>query len=420
MFAIFKRELRSYFTSLVGYVVIGVMLAFIGLYYSANCLVYGTSDFSTVLYSTTLVMLFLLPALTMRSFADERRNKTDQLLLTSPVGIPSIVMGKYFAQLAVFAVPMAAAAIMPLVLTAFGTISLTSAYATWLAYFLMGAACIAIGTFVSALTENQIIAYLATFGALLICYLMNGIKSLFTSGNTLAFIVFCVVLAVVALLVGLACKNVTVGSAVFCGGAVVLVLLGAKGCLAAGITLPGVGYIDLGIAAPLLWEGLLVALAECARIADGMDGIVCGTSFAAMLGLMGVMTLLGWFPLGVLPAALAGSLMAFLLWNFPPAKLRLGSVGSLFLAGMLGCVPLCIGWPDLILPLALPFWLEGGMVALQILVCKASRGRRQLFRSAPLHRWLELRGQSAEQIFYTFCVIAMLGVALTVQLAKIS
>ena len=88
MFAIFKRELRSYFTSLVGYVVIGVMLAFIGLYYSANCLVYGTSDFSTVLYSTTLVMLFLLPALTMRSFADERRNKTDQLLLTSPVGIP--------------------------------------------------------------------------------------------------------------------------------------------------------------------------------------------------------------------------------------------------------------------------------------------------------------------------------------------
>ena len=161
MFAIFKRELRSYFTSLVGYVVIGVMLAFTGLYYSANCLVYGTSDFSTVLYSTTLVMLFLLPALTMRSFADERRNKTDQLLLTSPVGIPSIVMGKYFAQLAVFAVPMAAAAIMPLVLTAFGTISLTSAYATWLAYFLMGAACIAIGTFVSALTENQIIAYLA-------------------------------------------------------------------------------------------------------------------------------------------------------------------------------------------------------------------------------------------------------------------
>ena len=222
MFAIFKRELRSYFTSLVGYVVIGVMLAFTGLYYSANCLVYGTSDFSTVLYSTTLVMLFLLPALTMRSFADERRNKTDQLLLTSPVGIPSIVMGKYFAQLAVFAVPMAAAAIMPLVLTAFGTISLTSAYATWLAYFLMGAACIAIGTFVSTLTENQIIAYLATFGALLICYLMNGIKTMFTSGNLLGLIVFLVVLLIAAVLVGVLCKSLPVGLGVFGAGAVVL------------------------------------------------------------------------------------------------------------------------------------------------------------------------------------------------------
>ena len=203
-------------------------------------------------------------------------------------------------------------------------------------------------------------------------------------------------------------------------GAVVLVLLWAKGCLAAGITLPGAGYVNLSAAAPLVWEALLVALAECARIADGVDGIVCGTSFAAMLGLMCAMTVLGWFPLGVLPAALAGSLMAFLLWNFPPARLRLGSVGSLFLAGALGCVPLCIGWPDLSVPLCLPLWLEGGMVALQIIVYKATKGRKQLFRSAPLHRWLELRGQSAEHIFYIFCVIAMLGVALTLQLAKIS
>ena len=225
MAAIFKREVRSYFTSLIGYVVIGVMLTFLGLYYSADCLIYATSDFSTVLYSTVMVMLFLLPALTMRSFADERRNKTDQLLLTSPVGIPSIVLGKYLAQLAVFAVPMVVACIMPLVLTAFGTVSLTSAYATVLAYFLLGAACIAIGTFVSVLPENQIIAYLATFGILLVCYLMDGIKSLFTSGNTLAFVVFCVVLAIVSVLTGLICKNVTVGSAVFCGGAVVLILL---------------------------------------------------------------------------------------------------------------------------------------------------------------------------------------------------
>ena len=91
-----------------------------------------------------------------------------------------------------------------------------------------------------------------------------------------------------------------------------------------------------------------------------------------------------------------------------------------FLAGALGCVPLSVGWPGLTLPLALPYWLEGGMVALQIIVWKASGGRRQLFGTAPLHRWLEKRGRAPISIFYTFCVFAMLGVALAMQMAKIS
>lgn len=225
MKAIFKRELKSYFTGMIGYVVVAAISAFISLYYTANNLVYASPDFATALYSTSLVMLFVLPALSMRSFADERRNKTDQLLLTSPVGIPSIVLGKYFAQLAVFAVPVLAACVMPLILSLFGTVSFISSYAALLGYFLVGAACIAVGTCISALTENQIISYLATFGALLVCYMINSIQTLFTSGNTLAFIVFCVILAVAAVLIGLLCKNVTVGSAVFCVGAVVLVLL---------------------------------------------------------------------------------------------------------------------------------------------------------------------------------------------------
>lgn len=95
-------------------------------------------------------------------------------------------------------------------------------------------------------------------------------------------------------------------------GAVVLVLLGANGCLAGGMALPGAGYVGLGVLAPLLWEADLVALAESVRITDEMDGLCCGTAFAAMLGLMLCMTVLGWFPLAVLPAALAGALMAFL------------------------------------------------------------------------------------------------------------
>ena len=225
MKAILKRETRSYFTSVVGYVIIAAIFAFIALYYAANNLIYGSPDFASILYSSIMVLLFVLPALSMRSFADERRNKTDQLLLTSPVSIPAIVLGKYLAQLVVFAVPVAAACLLPLTLSLFGQVSFLSAYSALFAYFLAGAACIAIGTCISALTENQIISYLATFAVLLVSFLMNSIQTLFTTGNTMAFIVFCVLLVIVSVLVGLLCKNAAVGSAVFCVGAVALILL---------------------------------------------------------------------------------------------------------------------------------------------------------------------------------------------------
>ena len=88
-------------------------------------------------------------------------------------------------------------------------------------------------------------------------------------------------------------------------GTLVLALLGLNHCLPDGLALPGVGYCTLGPLAPVVWLAILVALAESARTADGMDGTVCGCAFIAMLGLMTAMTLLGWFPLGVLPAALA-------------------------------------------------------------------------------------------------------------------
>ena len=225
MAAIFKRETRAYYTGMIGYVTAAVSLFFLGLYFSNRNLMNASSDFASVLYTITMILLFLVPAISMRSFAEDRRNKTDQLLLTSPVSIPAIVLGKYLAQLAVFAVPVALAAVLPLTMGLFGTVSYVSAYAALFGYFLAGAACIAVGTFVSALTENQILSYLATFAVLLVCYMMNSIQTLFTSGNTMAFIVFGIVLAVAAVLVGLLCKNVTAGSAVFCVGAAALVLL---------------------------------------------------------------------------------------------------------------------------------------------------------------------------------------------------
>ena len=225
MTAIFKREFKSCFTGMIGWVIAAVSLFFLGLYFTNRNLLYASSDFASVLYTMTMILLFLLPAISMRSFAEERKNKTDQLLLTSPVSIPAIVAGKFLAELAVFALPLAAAVVMPLLLQAFGTVSLVAAYSALLGYLLLGGACLAVGTWISALTENQILAYLATFGALLVAYLMNGIQTMFTTGNPLAFIVFMIVLLVASVLVGVICKRLAAGAVVFCAGAVVLFVL---------------------------------------------------------------------------------------------------------------------------------------------------------------------------------------------------
>ena len=195
----------------------------------------------------------------------------------------------------------------------------------------------------------------------------------------------------------------------------VLGLLALNGCLPTGLILPGAGYVECALA-PLLWAVLLVAMAEAARVADGADGTVCGAAFVVMLGLMMLETQLGWFPLAVFPAALAGALMAFLLWDFPPAKLHPGRCGCLYAAGAIGCIPLCIGYAELSIPLALPFWVEGGMVVLQVLFCRWKG--RPLFAAAPLHRWLEKRGMSAVNIFYSLCALSVCGLALAVRLAR--
>ena len=197
--------------------------------------------------------------------------------------------------------------------------------------------------------------------------------------------------------------------------AAVLGLLALNGCLPTGFLLPGGSYVQCP-ATPVLAGLLLVALAECGRIADGADGTVCGAAFVSMLGLMLLETQLSWFPLAVLPAALAGALMAFLLWNFPPAKLRPGKCGCLFLAGAVGCIPLSIGYGELSVPLALPFWTEGGMVLLQILSYRIAG--KALFRTAPLHRWLEQRGTGAVNLFYSMCILSVCGLLLAMRLVR--
>lgn len=225
MTAIFLREFKDYFNSMLGWVLTGVMLLFGGLYFTAVNLQGGYTDLSYTLYSFIIVLLIFVPLLCMRSFAEEKRSRTDQLLLTSPVSIPGIVMGKYLSLLAMFAVPLGVYALYPLLMKALGAANFAASYSGLLAYFFLGAALIAVCMYLSTLTENQIVAALSGFGVLLVCYLMPAIQTLFTAGSSLALVVFAIILGAASLIIGLRSRSLVLGGGVFAVGCIALAVL---------------------------------------------------------------------------------------------------------------------------------------------------------------------------------------------------
>ena len=175
MRAIYKRELRSYFHSMIGYVFIAFLVAYTGIYFLAYNLNYGYPYFSYVLSGILFVYLVAIPILTMRCFAEDKKNKTDQMLLTAPVSLFQIVMGKYLAMITILGIPCAVYLLFPLMIKMQGTAYILSDYLSILVYFLLGCVYIAIGMFVSSLTESQIIAAIGTFGILMVIQLWSGI-----------------------------------------------------------------------------------------------------------------------------------------------------------------------------------------------------------------------------------------------------
>lgn len=216
MKAVYKKDLKSTFTGMIGWVLCAFVVVVVGLYFTAICLQSGYADFSLVLYNTTFIFLVVVPLLTMRSIVEERRQKTDQLLLTSRASIAGIVWGKYLALVTVYAIPLAIVGICPLVMRAYGSVSLARSYAALLAFFLMGAAAIAIGLFMSSLTENQIIAAVCTFGSLLFLYLMPSIAGLISGSAAASLAAFTVLAALLALFLHWMTKSLVLPSAVFC------------------------------------------------------------------------------------------------------------------------------------------------------------------------------------------------------------
>ena len=207
MLAIYKRELKSYLTSMIGWVFMACIMLFIGIYFYMYNMYYGHPYFSYALNGTLFIFMLVIPILTMRSLAEERRSKTDQLLLTAPVSVTQIVAGKFLAMATIFGMVCLLSCLCPLVIKSYGSAYFATDYATIFLYFLLGCTYISIGLFLSSLTESQIIAAVASYAVFILLYLMNGLVNAIPTTAITSLIGFVVILLVIALLYYILTRN---------------------------------------------------------------------------------------------------------------------------------------------------------------------------------------------------------------------
>ena len=205
MTAVWKHELKNYFHSLTAYVFGAFLLAFTGIGAMLYNIQAAVSNFEYVLSFCSLVFVVIVPVLTMRVIAEERRQKTDQLLYSLPITTLQVILGKYLALLAVYLIPLCVISLYPLVFAQYGEVCLRTAYGSILAFFILGAALIAVGVFISSLTDNQGMAAGIGVAVILLNYYsvsLSEYASATAAGSAVA-------LAVLALLLGLVIRCLT-------------------------------------------------------------------------------------------------------------------------------------------------------------------------------------------------------------------
>ncbi len=207
MSAVYKKELKAYFTGMTGAVFICFILLMTGIFTVVYNLQGLYPNFEVTLNQVVFVYLLAIPVLTMRSVAEEKHSRTDQLLYSLPMSMTSIVLAKYLAMVTVLAIPVAVMAFYPLLLASFGTVQLSSAYAMLLAFFLLGAALIAIGMFISSLTESQVIAAVISLGATLLIYFMSGLANMVSTDAAVSLVGFLMLACAIGLIVNAMIKN---------------------------------------------------------------------------------------------------------------------------------------------------------------------------------------------------------------------
>ena len=210
MRAIYKKELKSYFTSAIAWVFLAFFLVLTGLFFFLYNLSGGSLNFSTVYGAIEIFfILLLIPVLTMKSMADEKHQKTDQLLYTSPISINKVVLGKYLALVTLFAIGLLIVSLYPIILqnlvrsvaeegsTSY-TVNYAVAYGSTLGFFLMGCAYIAIGVFVSSLTESQVIAAVAIGVINIFTMLMTSLANMLPSSKIFMVCFFAALIVLLA------------------------------------------------------------------------------------------------------------------------------------------------------------------------------------------------------------------------------
>ncbi len=178
MTAILKREVRAYFDSLIGYIFLTAFFAASGVLFSVTSLQFGSTDMSGMYASLFYILLVLIPILTMRTLSEEKRQKTDQLLLTAPISLSALVIGKFLAAMIIYGLGVLMTLVYAIVISFFGAVSWLTVIGNVVGLLLLGAAYVAVGMFVSSLTENQVIAAIGGFAAMLVLYLIGTIAQI--------------------------------------------------------------------------------------------------------------------------------------------------------------------------------------------------------------------------------------------------
>ena len=182
MFAIFKRELKAYFTSPLGYVFLAIFYAFSGLFFYIFSLSVGSTDISSVFLMMFIVLMVFVPLLTMRLLSEDKKQKSDLLILIAPVWLFSIEMVNLLAAYAIFAIGVAVMPVYGFVMSTFATVSWLPIWGNTVGLLLLGGIFVSIGLFISSLTENQMIAAIGGFFINLMILLMNTLKSALPNG----------------------------------------------------------------------------------------------------------------------------------------------------------------------------------------------------------------------------------------------